>query len=227
MSKYGFVAVPRDVHQALPHPNPPKPHLTTDIPTTKLAKFVTDYTKEKLPTETFNHLIRVYLYLKAIIADQYPQWDLDDEVIYVTAMLHDIGQIKECMDATKMLFEFYGGMLAHKLVVDHTGDRDYADAVCEAIIRHQDLGDLGYITTLGLIIQICTILDNVGLNPELIHKDTLDAVNKAYSRKGWLQCFAGAIDNENTRKPWGHTSKLGVDKFREDVLANKLAYEKL
>ena len=88
------------------------------------------------------------------------------------------------MHATKMSFETWGGILSRDLVLEQTkGNKDYADAVCEAIVRHQDLGESGYITTLGLILQISTILDNVGLNSHLIHEDTLDAVNKKYSRK--------------------------------------------
>ncbi|KAK6454608.1 uncharacterized protein RJT20DRAFT_130790 [Scheffersomyces xylosifermentans] len=228
MSKYGFQKISRDIKQALPTPNAPTSQVEVDLPTSALSKFFLDYAGKKLPSEVLNHSLRVYLYSKAIIKDQFPQWDLDLEVVFVTSLLHDIGTTKENMAATKMSFEFYGGLLSRDLVLEQTkGDQDFAEAVSEAIIRHQDLGESGFITTLGLVIQLSTILDNVGLNSELIHPDTLDAVNKKYSREGWLGCFAHAIDNENKLKPWGHTSALGVDQFRDDVLANKLKYEKL
>jgi cyanamide hydratase len=227
MSQYGFVKISRDVKQAIPNPGTVKPHVSTELPQSKLATAIYEYSKARLPQPTFNHSLRVYLYCKALIADHFPQWDLDLEVVYVTCLLHDIGTTAQNMADTKMSFEFYGGYISRELVLSHTQNKDYADAVAEAIIRHQDLGDSGYITTLGLIIQLATILDNVGLNNHLIHADTLDVVNKKFSREGWLSCFAKAIDNENATKPWGHTSKLGVDKFRNDVLSNKLAYEKL
>ncbi|EMG50965.1 DDI3 Cyanamide hydratase DDI3 [Candida maltosa Xu316] len=230
MSEYGFVKISRDVKQAIPNPTQPTPHLSTTLPlnTSPLSKFVYEYAKEKLPIETLNHSIRVYFYSIAIIRDQFPQWTLNNEVVFVTSLLHDIGTTKENMHNTKLSFETWGGILSRDLILEQTnGNRDYADAVCEAIVRHQDLGESGYITTLGLILQISTILDNAGLNTELIHGDTLDAVNKAYSREGWLGCFANAIDYENEVKPWGHTSALGVEEFRNKVLANKFRYEKL
>ncbi|EGW33518.1 uncharacterized protein SPAPADRAFT_60862 [Spathaspora passalidarum NRRL Y-27907] len=227
MSSYGFVKISRDVAQAIPNPKPPTPQTNVDLPQTKFAEFVYNYAKEKLPPKVFNHSLRVYFYSLAIIKDQFPEWDLDPEVIYVTSLLHDIGTTDENMHATKLSFESYGGIISRELVLSANGNKDYADAVCEAIIRHQDLGESGYITTLGLILQISTILDNVGLNTHLIHEDTLNAVNKQFSRDGWLDCFSAAIDRENELKPWGHTSALGVDKFRDDVQANKVKYVKL
>lgn len=59
------------------------------------------------------------------------------------------------MSGTKMSFEFYGGFLAHGLLVKD--DVTTAEAVTEAIIRHQDLGTVGTITTLGLLIQLATV----------------------------------------------------------------------
>ncbi|CUM68406.1 uncharacterized protein PRCAT00006129001 [Priceomyces carsonii] len=228
MSNYGFVKVPRSIKEAIADPLPPSPQSVSEVPKTPLAKYITDYATQELPQEVLNHSLRVYQYSLAIIKDQFLSWDLDTEVLYVTCLLHDIGTTSKNMKLTKMSFEFSGGILARDLVFERTkGNQDFAEAVCEAIIRHQDLGETGYITSLGLILQISTILDNVGLNTEFIHPDTLDAVNKAYQRKGWLNCFAAAIDNENSLKPWGHTSSLGVNEFRDSVLSNKTKYEKL
>ncbi|KAI5952023.1 hypothetical protein KGF54_005098 [Candida jiufengensis] len=227
MSKYGFTKIERDIKKAIPNPNSPTPQLITDLPSTPLSQFTLNYVKEKLPIKVLNHSIRVYLYSIAVIKDQFPEWELDSEIIFITSLLHDIGTTDDNMIATKMSFEFFGGIISRDLILEQTKNQDYADAVSEAIIRHQDLGESGYITTLGLILQISTILDNVGLNIELIHKDTLDVINKKYNREGWLNCFAGAIDNENKLKPWGHTSSLGVPDFKNDVLNNKVKYEKL
>lgn len=135
-------------------------------------------------------------------------------------------RLKKNMQATKMSFEFYGGLLAREIVLEETTNIDYADAVAEAIFRHQDLGDSGYITRLGLIIQVATILDNVGKHIELIHEDTLDYVNRKFPRNGWKSCFALVIDAENSWKPWGHTSSLGIDEFKNSVLSNNVVYTK-
>ena len=57
-----------------------------------------------------------------------------------------------------MSFEFYGGMLAHSLLQnDLNAPTPQAEAIAEAIIRHQDIGKSGKITTLGQLIQLATI----------------------------------------------------------------------
>lgn len=225
MSKFGFQKIERDVSKALAKPNLPT-FQKIELPRGKVEDAILEYAKSELNEKTLNHSLRVYSYSAAIIKDQFPSWDLDLGVVFCTSLLHDIGTTDKNMAATKMSFEFYGGFIARDVVQEKSGSQDYAEAVSEAVIRHQDLGESGYITTLGLIIQISTILDNVGKHTQYIHKDTLDYVNRKYPRDGWTSCFAHVIDAENSQKPWGHTSALGVDAFREDVLANNTEYTK-
>lgn len=225
MSKYGFVKIERDASTALPNPKPPTPQ-KIELPHGKIEEAILEYAKTELNEQTLNHSLRVYSYSVAIIIDQFPDWDLDLGVLLTTSLLHDIGTTEKNMSATKMSFEFYGGLIAREWVLEKTKDTDYADAVSEAVIRHQDLGTTGNITTLGLILQISTILDNVGKHTQYIHEDTLDYVNRKYPRNGWKSCFAKVISTENTQKPWGHTTALGETEFRKGVLDNNFEYTK-
>ncbi|KAM3122907.1 hypothetical protein CJJ07_003589 [Candidozyma auris] len=225
MCKYGFEKIARDPTKAITFeftPTPQKP----EIPDSPADRVALAYASKELPQKVLYHSIRVYLYSVAIINDLFKDWELDKSVLFTTCLLHDIGTTEKNMAATKMSFEFYGGILAKNFVEEEFKDKTFAEAVCEAVIRHQDIGDTGYITTLGFILQIATILDNVGKHTQYIHPDTLDFVNKKYSREGWLDCFAASTDNENAKKPWGHTSKLGVPDFSKAILANSLKYTK-
>jgi cyanamide hydratase len=228
----------------------PTPQTVGPEPDSQLAKAVDAYAKQKLPLPTYNHSKRVYHYGRAITKDQFPDWGYDPEVFYCICLLHDIGATDENIDinhqvlspyhairiitklkaivcyqphaATKMSFEFYEGFLARELILQHSNqDKDYADAVCEAVIRHQDIGDIGYIANLGLLIQSVTLLDNIGQNLDLIDRKTIDDVNKHFPRHDWQNCFAKTIRKENAAKPWSHTTALGVDNFPNGVLANK------
>lgn len=223
MSKYGFVKIERDISKAIKTRNGPTPQ-KPEIPLSDLDEKILAYASKELPQKVLYHSLRVYLYSVAVINDYFPHWDLGKSVLFATTLLHDIGTTDKNMKATKMSFEFYGGIVARDYIFETTKDQDFAEAVSEAIIRHQDLGESGYITTLGMILQLATILDNVGANTQYVHPDTLDYVNRKYSRDGWLGCFALAIDRENNEKPWGHTSLLGVPDFREGVLANNVQY---
>jgi cyanamide hydratase len=79
------------------------------------------------------------------------------ETYYLTSLLHDIGTTQENLHATLLSFEFYGGYLALNLLQDYGAAKEQAESVTEAIIRHQDLGDIGTITTVGQLIQLATL----------------------------------------------------------------------
>lgn len=79
------------------------------------------------------------------------------ETYYLACLLHDIGTTEENLHATRLSFEFYGGYLALNLLQEFGAPKDQAESVAEAIIRHQDLGDVGNITTVGQLIQLATL----------------------------------------------------------------------
>ncbi|KAH8880278.1 urea hydro-lyase cyanamide [Thozetella sp. PMI_491] len=229
---HGWSAVPVDpnaIFLGKPYLNKPEPLLVDDIvfpANDPVAAKVQQYAKEKLAPETFNHSMRVFYFASAILRQQFPQQaeTLSSSTLALTCLLHDIGTTDENLHATQLSFEFYGGLLALDLIGKQLGaPQSQAEAVCEAIIRHQDLGTVGTITFLGQLIQLATIYDNVGGMPEIIHNDTRVAVNKAFSREGWSQCFAHTIGKENGLKPWAHTTHLGTEAFPNQVLGNPLA----
>lgn len=125
-----------------------------------------------------------------------------------------------------MSFEFYGALKALEHLESIGSPADQAQAVAEAIIRHQDLGIEGNITFLGQVLQLATIFDNVGEYPtiegfsEIIHHDSVVDVNRAFPRAGWLGCFAEVIREEERLKPWSHSTHIAD--FAEKVLDNKL-----
>jgi cyanamide hydratase len=56
-----------------------------------------------------------------------------------------------------MSFEFYGGMLALDLLGKEGAPKAQAESVAEAVMRHQDLGDTGTLSSIGALIQLATI----------------------------------------------------------------------
>ncbi|KAL6721713.1 hypothetical protein ACLMJK_000818 [Lecanora helva] len=231
ISTHGWTAVPRDTSLLLDGKKnivQPKSTGVNDIslPKTPLAQNVLEYAKRELREETFNHSMRVFYYGQAIRKQQFPDWQISDESYLLTCLLHDIGTADQNISATLMSFEFYGSMLAHSLLTkDLQAPISQAEAVTEAIIRHQDIGNSGNITTLGQLIQLATIFDNMGGHAELVHKKTIRDVVKHFPRKKWSSCFAATIRKENGLKPWAHTTALGEKEFPEGVENNKLMAE--
>jgi cyanamide hydratase len=231
-------------------PPPCIPVSATPTPSTPLSRRIQAYAKFHLPEPTYNHSLRVYHYGLAIKRYAFPEWEFDDETYFLTCLLHDIGTTGENLRATKLSFEFFGGYLALD-VLQHDRDdveekatavapRAQAESVAEAIIRHQDLRDVGSITAVGQLVQLATIFgilstplpsallsmfpqnsqysDNTGGHAHLIHEDTVTDVIEHYPRLKWSSCFARTVEEEVGLKPWAHTTVLGD--FKGHILGN-------
>jgi cyanamide hydratase len=229
IEKYGWTSVPRKVETLLKQSQAsgPAPSLSISsipLPSSTLSKAVHEYAQKELPIETFNHSLRVFYYGSAILSYAFPSWSTPsfNETYFLACLLHDIGTTDKNIHATLLSFEFYGGFLALDLLKLLNAPREQAENVAEAIIRHQDLGDEGTITRVGALIQLATIFDNMGGQPQLVSKDTIESVTKAYPRKKWSSCFAATIRRENGLKPWAHTTALGERAFPEGVESNEL-----
>ncbi|KAK5657834.1 hypothetical protein OQA88_2907 [Cercophora sp. LCS_1] len=237
LALHGWTPVPVDpaaIFLNAPYINKPASLLVSQIPfpSDPLVARIQSYVKSKLPLQTYHHSMRVYYWATAILFQQFPSCasSLSLSTLALTCLLHDIGTTHENLEATHLSFEYYGGYLALDLLqnsteTDAVATKPQAEAVAEAIIRHQDLGTVGRITFLGQLIQLATIYDNVGNFEEMIHVATRVDVNKAFPRGGWSKCFGETIREELRLKPWAHTTHLGEDKFREGVVGNALMKE--
>lgn len=224
LETYGWTAVPRSQSKLLDSVKPkPATKITTSditVPSSPVAQKVYEYAKAQLPEQTFNHSMRVFYYGSAIITQHLPHFAPSTETYFLTCLLHDIGTTATNLRATRMSFEFHGGLLALELLQSSGTPKEQAESVCEAIIRHQDLGESGSITTVGQLIQLATVFDNIGMNPELIHKETIESVTAKFPRNKWSSCFAATIREEVRLKPWSHTT--AIDGFGKRVESNKL-----
>ncbi|KAK4188300.1 cyanamide hydratase [Podospora australis] len=235
VAEHGWTAVPVNadaIFEGKPYIHKPQPVLVKDLPfpsdSDPIVKQVQDYAKENLPGPTYNHSMRVFYWSTVILRQQFPSHapSLSPSTLALTALLHDIGTAPENMNATRLSFEFQGGFIALNLLQQTLGaSQAQAEAVAEAIIRHQDLGTEGTITLLGQIIQLATVYDNMSLRPYLIHETTKVDVIKAFPRNGWSGCFSRTIREENRLKPWAHTTHLGSEVFPNGVGENAFMAE--
>lgn len=209
-----------------------------------------EYARAVLHPQTLNHSMRVYFYGMSIgnislciyslrhittgmviTTQQFPELaaSLSPATWALTCLLHDIGTAEENLTATRMSFDIYGGIKALHVLKEFGATADQAEAVAEAIIRHQDMGVDGTITYFGQLIQLATTYDNTGVHPHvkgfegLVHRTTRRQINEAYPRLKWCEFFSGVIRKEEAIKPWCHSTHL-VD-FDKEIEANTLMRE--
>lgn len=167
-SPYGWSPVPRSLDKFLATTSieDSKPFVVESIPhpTDPISTQTLEYVTTKLSPQTLNHSLRVFAYGYAILAQHFPHF-LDEEqfpqfvkTFYLTCLLHDIGTAEENLLATKMSFDFFGAVVAMGWLRGLGAEKDCVEAVGEAIIRHQDLGETGEITAVGGCVQVVTVL---------------------------------------------------------------------
>ncbi|XWX01592.1 hypothetical protein V2A60_009620 [Cordyceps javanica] len=204
------------------------------------------YAKKHLSQEMYNHSMRVYYFATTILKQQFPEYatGLSPSTLALACLLHDLGATEANMRATRMSFDLYGGVRALSVLESAGAAPDQAAAVCECVLRHQDLGAEGAITLLGQLVQLATVYDNAGAHPLLplpatatataagpgpgpglglaatVHADTREAVVRLFPRRGWLGCFARVVETETALKPWCHTT--AIPGFADTIRANEL-----
>lgn len=187
--------------------------------------------------DTFAHSMRVYHYGLAIAGQCFPDWKVTpgsrlEETWFLTAILHDIGTADGFLDGTKLSFEFWGGMHAHRILLQPeltdaasvsassaVAPIEQAESVMEAILRHQDIQDKGKVTLMTQLIQLATILDNVGGNAELVAQGTIEDVVSEWPRTGWSGCFRSVVEQEKAIKPWAMVSR--IEGFEDMIMDNQ------
>jgi len=213
---YGFTPVPRDPevlfkdHPTASGPNPKQDLLEAKdlaFPDSELVRKVKEFVKKELDEQTYNHSHRVFIFGQALIQTHFPTWRYSPQTYYLSCLLHDIGTAQTYLSTTKMSFEFKGAIVSRDLLLEWGAEEDEADAVCEAIIRHQDVFVTGgNITMIGQVLQLATILDNIGIRANLLHPTLIKTTNALFPRKSWSNHFGQVIEKELTLKPWCHTS---------------------
>lgn len=165
--RYGFTAVPRDPdvlflhHSTAGGSNPTQASYKLSeipFPDSELVRQCKAFVAKELNVPTFNHSHRVFIYGKciscydmypmtccsigtALAHTHFPDWKYDDEVYYLSCLFHDIGTADRYLATTKMSFEFKGAIVAREFIMEHGGNEDLADAVCEVSSTLQ-MGDL-------------------------------------------------------------------------------------
>lgn len=163
-----------------------------------------------------NHVLRSWLWAEAfaIVEDR---TGVDHELLYVAAVLHDIGLVPE-FDNVLRSYEESGGHVAVALTRGAGWDQHRGQRALEVIMRHNwpavdpDLDIEGY------LLEIATGLDISGARPDVLPGNFIREVLDAYPRLDLAQEFGTGVVDQASRKP--HTA---AHRLVEGGVVRKLA----
>ena len=152
-----------------------------------------------------NHCLRSWVWAKTL--GESLGLTLDDELLYVAAMLHDLG-VSEPFDAHRLPFESSGGAAAWTFAAGAGWAASRRDRVMEVIERHMWVSVDPAEDPEGFLLETATSLDVAHANPEQWDASLRRDVTARLPRLGFGGEFDAAIGAQASRKPASTAARL-------------------
>ncbi|MDH3704839.1 MAG: HD domain-containing protein [Acidimicrobiia bacterium] len=174
-----------------------------DPPDSALARAADEACAEQ-PDELAGHARRTWIYGRALaVVDD---TELDPELFYVAALLHDVGLVEAVAGED---FTLRSGQLAARCLRAHGHDEPTIDLVRDAISAHVTPGaTLATDGPLGYYVQAGAVLDLVGLRACDLSAALLDRALRAHQRAGLTPAIIDHVNSEAAAVPDGRFALL-------------------
>lgn len=149
-----------------------------------------------------NHLVRSWLWAEAFAVVE-DRGEIDHELLFVSAMLHDIGIVPE-FDNVHLSYEEAGGHVAVALATGAGWDADRSRRALDVIIRHNWPSVDPAMDIEGYLLEIGTGLDISGARADVLPAGFIREVLAEYPRLQLASEFGDGVVDQAVRKP--HTS---------------------
>ena len=145
-----------------------------------------------------NHCVRSYWW-GAVYASTHGI-TFDDELLCVSALLHDIGLI-DAFDSHRLSFEEAGGELAWVFGVAAGWPADRAARATEIIVLHMRDPVSATVDAESHLLQVATAWDVAGRRPEEFSAEARAEILARYPRQGFASEFLACFEDQAKRKP--------------------------
>ncbi|MBB6550496.1 cyanamide hydratase [Nonomuraea rubra] len=145
-----------------------------------------------------NHCVRSYLWGTVYAAAHGIAFD--DELYYVSALLHDLG-LTEAFDSHRLPFEEAGGQLAWVFGVAAGWPVERAARVTEIITLHMRDDVSAATDPESHLLQVASSWEVVGRHPEEFPPDARTELLARYPRLGFGAEFLACFEDQTRRKP--------------------------
>lgn len=190
------------------------------VPVTPACSAALDVATAYCSRALLNHSVRAYLWAAGYGLAQGIAFDA--ELLYVSAMLHDLALVQE-FDNHTLPFEEAGGHVAWVFGAAAGWPVARRRRAAEIIVRHMwDAVDVATDPE-GHLLERATAMDISGRHTADLPADLRADVLARYPRLGLGEEFIGYFDDQATRKPLCRAATFVHNGFAARVMANPLA----
>ena len=185
------------------------------VPDSRMAAMAEELLGDIAPDFLRNHCYRSYSW--AVALADIDDVSFDSEILYVSALLHDIALLPE-FDAGGC-FEADGAEAARKLAVEAGAARERADAVSYAIASHMNPDETVPTAPEAFLLWQSTGTDVSGYRLDAVPGDVIGKVLDARPRLDFKERFAALFAVEARRKPACRVAEMMRSGFAERIFA--------
>src|SRR5215213_3123549 len=190
-----------------------------ELPVTPACRAALEVATAYCSPALLNHSVRAYLWAAGYALERGIAFDA--ELLYVSAMLHDLALVKE-FDNHSLPFEEAGGHVAWVFGAAVGWPLERCRRAGEIIVRH--MWDAVDITAdpEGHLLELSTGMDISGRHTEDLPPDLRADVLAGYPRLGLVEEFVGYFEDQAKRKPLCLAAKFVQSGFAARVASNPL-----
>lgn len=145
------------------------------------------------------HAVRSWLWAEGIAVVE-ERAGVDHELLYVAALLHDIGTVTE-FDNHTVSYEHAGGHVAVALTAGAGWPTERRQRVLDVIVRHNWTSVDPALDLEGYLLERATGLDITGSRPDALPEEFLREVLAAHPRGPLASEFGACVSDQAARKP--------------------------
>ncbi|NUP82513.1 MAG: cyanamide hydratase [Nonomuraea sp.] len=171
------------------------------------------------PPALLNHCVRSYLW--GTMYGEAHNVEYDDELYYVSALLHDIG-LTEAFDSYTVPFEEAGGQLAWIFATAAGWPAERAARAEKVITLHMRDDVPATDDPEAHLLQVATSWEIVGRHAEEFWADARAEMLARYPRLGFGRDFLAAFEDQARRKPGSAAARSVCNDLATRIAANPL-----
>ncbi|MHA7208188.1 HD domain-containing protein [Arthrobacter sp. MDT1-65] len=175
-------------------------------PRTQAARAAFELAAAHHSPAVLNHVVRSWLWAEAFALVEDRQ-GVDHELLYTSAVLHDIGLVP-AFDNVALPYEEAGGHVAVALTAGAGWAPDRRRRALEVIVRHNWPSVDPAMDVEGYLLETATGLDISGSRPDALPGDFVREVLAAYPRLTLGQEFTASVTEQGLRKPTTAAQRL-------------------
>ncbi|MBT9606525.1 HD domain-containing protein [Microbacterium sp.] len=146
---------------------------------------------------------------------------IDHELLYVAAVLHDIGTVTE-FDNHTLSYEHAGGHVGIALTAGAGWEPARRERVLEVIVRHNWPRVDRALDPEGYLLETATALDISGARPDALPSTFVREVLEVYPRGALAAEFGACVADQAARKPDTAARRLADGGVQAKLAANPL-----